>query len=148
MIFHKNSQKRYYTESQVYFVTCNVQDKIPFFDEEIFCELWTEELRICKKLKEFELFGFCLLPNHFHLLIRPSEKFNLSEIMQFLKRHFSRNANFILGYNEGDIRECRLQDGRYKLIEKEVLSHDKKIIELKVKFLQKYKNKHNFPKFK
>lgn len=69
-----------------------------------------EELRLCKQLKQFELYAFCLLPNHFHLLLKPSKEANISQIMQFLKRHFARNANFIMRYsNEGGIGQSRLQ---------------------------------------
>lgn len=62
------------------------------------CELFIEELKLCKKIKQFDLFGFIVVYDHIHLLIRPNKEFNISRIMHFIKRHFSRNANIILGY--------------------------------------------------
>ena len=100
---HRNSQKRIYGD-YVYFITCDVQDKIEFFKEEILCEFWIEELKLAKEMKKFELYAFCLNYEHFHILIKPN-KTNYSQIMHFLKRHTSRNINIILGYNEIDLNK-------------------------------------------
>ena len=101
---HPNSQKRIYGD-YIYFITCDVQDKIEFFNKEILCEFWIEELRFAKEMKKFYLFAFCLNYEHFHLLIKPDKKVaNYSQIMQFIKRHTSRNLNIILDYNEYDLK--------------------------------------------
>jgi putative transposase len=42
---------------------------------------------------EFKLFGYVVMPDHFHLLIQPSKKFSLSEILRFIKGNFSRKYN-------------------------------------------------------
>lgn len=102
---HRNSQKRIYGE-YVYFITCDVQDKIEFFKEEILCEFWIEEMRLAKEIKKFRLFAFCLNYDHFHFLIKPdNDVANYSQIMQFIKRHISRNVNIILGYNKFDLEK-------------------------------------------
>jgi putative transposase len=41
-------------------------------------------LRDLKQRKPFALYGYCLLNNHFHLLIRPLEGASISRIMQSL----------------------------------------------------------------
>ncbi len=98
-MIYNNSQKRVYGD-YVYFITCDVQDKIAFFEEVIFCELWVEELKLAKEIKQFNLYEFCLNYDHFHILIKPDNKIaNYSHIMHFFKRHTSRNVNIILGYN-------------------------------------------------
>jgi REP element-mobilizing transposase RayT len=100
---HRNSQKRIYSD-YVYFITCDVQDKFIYFNEEILCEFWIEELRLAKEIKKFALCAFCLNYEHFHLLIKPYNRIaNYSQIMHFLKRHASRNINIILGYNDFDL---------------------------------------------
>ncbi|MBI5755196.1 transposase, partial [Candidatus Peregrinibacteria bacterium] len=97
MNLHRNSQKRIYIPDAAYFITVKTLNNEPFFRESIFCDLFVENLRVCKRLKEFELYGWILAYDHFHLLIRPGDRFNYSKIMQFLKRHFTRNANVIMG---------------------------------------------------
>lgn len=142
------SQKRIYFSGAIYFVTVKTKDNYPYFEERIFCDLWIEELKLCKRIKQFELIAFCLLHDHFHMMVRPHGKGNISQIMQFLKRHFSRSANWLLECaQEDDIRECRLQDGNYRNLENIIKNHDEEIKILKIKFLQKYKSIHEFPKF-
>ncbi|MFH1545777.1 MAG: transposase [Patescibacteria group bacterium] len=149
-MLHKNSQKRIYEEGAIYFITSKVDidhrvnlGVKEFFREEIFCELWLEELKLVKELKQFELFAFCLLPDHFHLLLRTKGNENISRVMQFFKRHFSRNANWLSGcLPEGDIRECRLlQDEDNKHLKEVVSSHDEKLREMKKRI------RNHFPKF-
>jgi len=84
-----------------------VGEKVEFLRKETFCELWLKELCVAKDLYKFQLYAFCLNYEHFHLMIKPDNEIaNYSDIMRFLKRHFTRNANIILGYDkysEGDI---------------------------------------------
>ncbi|MFH0776106.1 MAG: transposase [Patescibacteria group bacterium] len=123
-------------------MTCKTKNNFPFFREDIFCELWIEELRFCKELKGFQLFGFCLLPDHFHMVFRPRADENLSRVMQFLKRHFSRNANWLGGHlPESDIRECRFRSSEFRNLETAVAMHDRKLQNLK----RRIKNK--LPRF-
>ncbi|KQC10501.1 MAG: hypothetical protein APR54_03135, partial [Candidatus Cloacimonas sp. SDB] len=100
---HRNSQKRIYG-NYIYFITCNVHDKIDFFTESFLCELWIEELKLSKEIDNFKLLAFCLNYDHFHLLIKPNNEIaNYSKIMHFLKRNFSIDTNKIMGFIfEGD----------------------------------------------
>jgi len=162
---HRNSQKRFYNKNYIYFVTVNTYQKFPYFKEKILCDLFLEELKICKQIKKFRLYAFCLNYDHFHLLLQPGSV-NISKIMQFLKRHFSRNANVIMLNNknnmineeninqiknESDIGQCRLRDKCYIKNKYHIFINkfDKKIINFQKQFIQKYK-KNNFliPKFK
>jgi len=52
------------------------------------------------KLKGFLLFGWVLVYNHFHLLVQPDGKFNMSEVMFSIKKQFSHNINIIFDFNK------------------------------------------------
>ncbi len=114
---HQNSQSRIYGDF-CYFITCNVEDKLEIFRNVQFCEFWIEELKLCKEMKNFKLYAFCLNYDHFHFVIKPDNKIaDYSQIMHFLKRNFSQNINKILGYTqfkttlpEGDITQCRIRE--------------------------------------
>jgi putative transposase len=67
-----------------------------------------EMLQYSKERYGIELFAFCLIPNHFHLLVRPLEGSNLSYCMQWLQTSFARRFN---GYYD---TEGPLWQGRYK----------------------------------
>ena len=114
--FHRNSQKRFYGQDKIYFVVAKTFKNQPYFKEPIFCDLLIEELKLCKKMKRFKLYGFCLIYDHLNLLLQPDDEFNISKVMQSIKKEFSRDANCLILNNskgdipneEGDIPECRL----------------------------------------
>jgi len=146
LILHRNSplfprgrQKRFYGSDKIYFITANTDGRFPFFKENLFCELFLENLKICKMIKGFKLYGFTIIPDHIHLLLEPVGRFNISQIIQFLKRHFSRDMNFILcPNNEGEIRESRLQNGKYEIFQNIVNIHDEKLKQIENNFIKKY----------
>lgn len=90
------AQHHIYEPGAIYFITCNTANRRTFFREEIFCELFMESLKLCKSVKDFELYAFCLNYDHFHMLVKPVGEENISEIMRSLKTNFSRNANRII----------------------------------------------------
>src|SRR5262249_60393570 len=45
-------------------------------------EAFLESLRVAKERYPFELFGYCLMSDHFHLLIRPGPGQSISRILQ------------------------------------------------------------------
>ncbi len=111
MFLHRNSQKRFYDPDTVYFVTSKVHDNQPVFNESIFADLFIAELRLCRQLKGFSLYSFCLLPDHFHLLLKPGDGCNISRIMKLLKGNLSRDINYLIFGHcnmEGDTSMCRL----------------------------------------
>lgn len=148
MYLHRNSQRRIYFDDAIYFVTSTTYNRYPFFKERIFCDVFIENLRLCEKIKGFKLYGWFLGYDHFHLLIKPNDEFNYSKVMQFLKRNFSRNINFIMGDNKND--ELKYEGAndhshlRDIIINKFVI---KKFI-LKFRFKIKYLNKNPFPIFR
>lgn len=144
---HRNSQKRICVFDASYFLTSRVQGHIPYFKEPIFCDLFVENLRMCKKLKEFYLYGWVLCYDHFHLLLRPWGDFDHSKIMQFLKCHVARNIN-VLTSNEGAIGQSRLRvrEG-FSEYQSDIEKFDQYVQKLKKQFLQKHPNGSPFPKF-
>lgn len=123
---HRNSQKRIYGEDYIYFITTNTQRRFPYFKEKIFCELFVENLRICKELKKFKLYGFVVIPDHVHLLIQPNDEYNISKTMKSLKENFSRNANIIMNItNEGETTSSRLRELKEIFKKQYVFNHAK-----------------------
>ena len=56
----------------------------------------------CRDQEIYNLYAFCIMPNHVHLVCQPIENksgsfYTLSEIMHSLKRYTARRANQILG---------------------------------------------------
>ncbi len=87
------------------------------------------------------------MPDHIHLLIEPGDKYNISKIMQFIKRHFSRNINYIL-FPEDAIGQSHRRGGDYENFMNIIYKHDNKIKLFKNQFIKKYgQTQFQFPKF-
>ena len=134
---HRDSQKRKYFEDAVYFVTCKTEGGYPFFKERIFCELFIENLRICKQLKCFYLYAWVLIYNHFHLLIKPNDEFDVSKIMKSLKENVSCDINRI-SRNEGATPASRLR---------EIYQNKFDIFDCQSRFIKKHPNQNPCPRF-
>ena len=156
-MLHRNSQKRDYTSNNIYFIVTKTFKNFPYFKEPIFCELLIEELKLCKKLKEFKLYGFCIIYDHLNLMIHPNDEFNISKVMQSVKKEISRDINCIINSSEsnlntaspeGDIPECRLQGRQYsRRYNKNFIIPN--LLNFYNQFTKKYgKNQIEIPKFK
>jgi REP element-mobilizing transposase RayT len=145
MEFHRNSQKRFYGQDYIYFVVSKTYNNYPYFKEQILCDLFIEELKLCKSLKKFRLYGFCIVYDHINLLLQPSDEFNISKVMQSIKKETSRDINYVIG-NEGDIPECRLQGKQYSEQYHQIFCTPN-LSNFHDQFFKKYKNRAPFPKF-
>ena len=132
---HKDSQKRIYIKNAIYFITTNVDEPLYPFKEDLFCDLFVADMEFCREIKQFNIFGYKVNPDHIHLLMQPTGEKNYSEIMRSLKTNFSRNVNYILGYNDiPRFLKARSRDLAFK-------KHYDFIIHSKTKFCEKYFDK-------
>jgi REP element-mobilizing transposase RayT len=182
--------KRLILPGAVYFVSVKTQHNFPYFRERIFCDLFVEELKWCRQIKQFKLFAWflgvearkpvraerwpqgqverglrsqnsrrefwaserlsLLRYDHFHLLVEPNDKWNISNVVHHFKRNLSRNINFVLGINSNDESILVGADDypRLPLLGIGSLTNFvfKKYI-LKFRFKIKYWNSNPFPKF-
>ena len=139
---HRDSQKRYYIDNAIYFITTNTHNGYPYFVDDILCELFVYELNWCKQIQKFKIHGYKINPEHIHLLIQPSGKYNYSETIHALKRNSSRNTNIVLGY---DNSFPQLKAG---LINPAFERHIDLLHKLRNQFVTKYGFNHNIPQFK
>ena len=138
LIKHRNSQRRIYLDNAVYFITFKTYGNFPYFKLPIFCDLFVEELMLCKTIKQFELYAYNVLYDHVHLLLKPRRKYNITKIIKSLKENASRDINYVITgrYNVGDTSTCRLHVRGF-------------INECRKKFVNQYgTNQIHFPPFK
>ncbi|MGB4270240.1 MAG: transposase, partial [Spirochaetota bacterium] len=102
---HKNSQKRYYIKGAIYFTTTVTKKRYPYFKENIFGQILQEQIHVAQQMLHFHLYAYAIMSEHVHILMMPNDGCNYSKIMQFIKRHFTRNVNFVMGYSS---HECAM----------------------------------------
>ena len=128
--------KRIYIKKAAYFITTNCVQRYPFFEEDIFCNILIDNIASCQQIKSFELIGFKINPDHIHLIIQPTGKYNISQIMQNIKRTTSDHINQLISYKQ--------EENHY-----EKLKWSEKLKWYNRSFQRKYNYEfHEFPLFK
>ena len=92
---------RYYVPNAIVFITQVVDRRAPVFREPQHVELLRGVLGQVKELHPFAMLGYVFLPDHLHLLIRPTGESNFSDIMHSLKPHFTKQYKALLGISGG-----------------------------------------------
>ena len=95
------------SESGIYHVMLRGINQQQIFEDEEDCAHFLAILRVCKKISGFDLFAYCLMGNHVHLLLREGKE----PLDLVFKRLGSR---FVYWYNLKDQRVGHLFQDRYK----------------------------------
>jgi putative transposase len=89
--------RRYYVQNAVVFITTVVSMREPAFANQAYVEMLRETLRTTKQLHPFVMIAYVILPDHLHLLIRPTGASNFSQIMHSVKSYFSHSYKAKMG---------------------------------------------------
>lgn len=74
----------------VYFLTLSIVDWIDVFTRKEYKLEVVDSLNFCVERKGLEIFAWCLMSNHLHLLCRSKEAFRLSDTIQDFKKFTAR----------------------------------------------------------
>jgi REP element-mobilizing transposase RayT len=77
-------------QQKVYFLTLTVVGWIDVFTRKNHKMTIIESLQYCQKEKGLELYGYCLMPSHLHLIARAVDTFTLSEILRDFKKYTAK----------------------------------------------------------
>ena len=74
--------RRYFAPGQLQFITSSVYRRLKLFDSQRLRLMFVELLREYRQENGFLLIGWVLMPEHFHLLIKPEPAESSSRLMQ------------------------------------------------------------------
>ncbi len=77
-------------QNELHFVTFTVIDWIDVFTRKEHKFIIVDALNYCIEHKGLEVFGWCLMSNHLHLIIRAKDGINLSDLIRDFKRHTAK----------------------------------------------------------
>ncbi len=100
---------RLQAENCFYHITSRGDDRKKIFLNERDYKKFLEYLKTAKEMFQFHLCAYCLMGNHYHLLIETTQS-NLSKIMQYI------NTSYTIYYNTKHKRCGHLFQGRFKSI--------------------------------
>ncbi len=81
---------RYYVPGAIVFITQVVENRVPVFQNPDHLALLHDTLHNVKVLHPFSMLAYAFLPDHFHLLLKPSGVSTFSQIMHSLKPNFTK----------------------------------------------------------
>jgi len=94
--------KRYYIDNAAYFLTTVTKERVRIFLDPLYCKILLVTIEYYKLILDYKLYGFCIMPDHLHIIIHPEGKYTFSYIMRMIKGTFSRKLNKI-NNREGNI---------------------------------------------
>jgi putative transposase len=74
----------------LYYLTLTIVDWVDVFTRPAYRHIIVDALKYCQKNKGLELYSWCLMSNHLHLIASAKENHNLSDILRDFKKHTSR----------------------------------------------------------
>jgi putative transposase len=72
-----------------YFITFTVVDWLDVFLREEYANILIESIKYCQKEKGLEVYAYCIMPNHVHMIASAGEG-NLSDVLRDMKGHTSK----------------------------------------------------------
>ena len=78
------------TPDEAYFITITTVGWIDIFTRLRQKYVMTNALKHCQKHKGLEIFAYCLMPSHLHMLCRAPENVALSDIIRDFKKYTSK----------------------------------------------------------
>ncbi len=86
------------SEGYLYFLTLTVVDWVDVFSRPEYKYIIIDSLSYCQNSKGLEIYSWCLMTNHLHLIAVAKEGYNLSDILRDFKKFTSKRLiNAILG---------------------------------------------------
>ena len=80
-----------YNNSEAYFVTSTIVDWYKLFTERAYYQIIIDSLNYCIRNKGLEIYSWCLMPNHLHMICRAISSQSLSDILRDFKTHTSKS---------------------------------------------------------
>jgi REP element-mobilizing transposase RayT len=77
---------KFHNPDGVYFITFAVQGWVDVFTRNEYKDILVDNLAYCQKNKGLELFAWCIMTNHVHLIARAEEGHSLSDILRDYKK--------------------------------------------------------------
>ncbi|WP_199562675.1 REP-associated tyrosine transposase [Pedobacter chinensis] len=77
-------------DNGIYFITTTVVGWIDAFTRKELASVIIESIKYCQKEKGLNVYSWCLMPSHLHMIISAEEGKNLSDIMRDFKKFTSK----------------------------------------------------------
>lgn len=94
---------KFHDNKELYFVTFTVVYWLDIFNRKEYKDVFYESIKYCQKEKGLEVYGYCIMTSHIHLIIG-TENGILSDIVRDLKSYTSRTIRKVIEENKKESR--------------------------------------------
>jgi putative transposase len=101
------------SEGYICFLTLTVVDWVDVFTRPVYRHILIDSLKHCQKEKGLEIYAWCLMSNHLHLIASAKKGFNLSDILRDFKKYTSKQLVVSIGKENESRREWMLNRFEY-----------------------------------
>ncbi len=81
---------KFHNPDGVYFITLTVEEWTDVFTRNEYKNILIDNLKYCQQNKGLEIFAWCIMTNHLHLIVRAQEGFLLQDILRDFKKFTSK----------------------------------------------------------
>ncbi|SFF07916.1 REP-associated tyrosine transposase [Sunxiuqinia elliptica] len=96
---------KFHNPDGVYFVSFAVLGWVDVFTRNEYKNILVENLAYCQAHKGLEIFAWCIMTNHVHLIARAKEGFLLQDILRDFKKFTSKAVIKAIVENQGESRK-------------------------------------------
>lgn len=96
---------KFHNPEGVYFITFAVQGWVDVFTRNQYKDIIVDNLDYCQKNKGLELFAWCLMTNHLHLIARADDGHKLPDILRDFKKFTSKAVLRAIAENDRESRK-------------------------------------------
>ncbi|MCX2742681.1 transposase [Mangrovivirga sp. M17] len=91
-------------QNGLYFVTFAVVEWVDVFTRKEYADIVVESLIFCQKIKGLEIYSWCLMSNHLHLIVAAKEGYYLSDILRDFKKYTAKEILSAIDQNQSESR--------------------------------------------
>lgn len=95
---------KFHNTEGIYFVSFAVKDWTDVFIRNEYKDILLESLPYCQKNKGLEIYAWCIMSSHVHLIISTKTGFLLENILRDFKRHTAKNIVLAIRENPQESR--------------------------------------------
>ncbi len=107
--------------SQPYFITASVLSWFDIFSSAVIREIILNSLKYCQEQKGLEIYAWCLMPTHIHLVARAKSGATLSAIVRDFKAYTSKEiSNQLLTGDDREQTIARMMESAAQLYRKTI----------------------------
>lgn len=100
---HMSRKYKFYDKEGLYFVSFATVYWIDVFVRDLYFEEIVGSLDYCRKNKGMEIYAWCIMPSHVHLIFRAKDN-NPSDVLRDFKRHTSKRMQLLILENVQESR--------------------------------------------